>query len=113
MRRLVMFHLPLLLLLVLSCASGTSVAKRGPQDSHQFTVESWRSVYDQQEERYLSLFEELEGKWGKDPQLIEARELASVAEEFYLMAEYETAIEVLQQAILLLEEKRQSEEIYP
>ena len=113
MRQLIMFPLPLLLLLGLSCASRTPAAKRDPQGAHQFTVESWRLVYDQHEGRYLSLFEELEGKWDKDPQLIEARELASVAEEFYLMAEYETAIEVLQEAILLLEEKRQVEETYP
>ncbi|KPL17663.1 MAG: hypothetical protein AMJ92_11420 [candidate division Zixibacteria bacterium SM23_81] len=113
MRRLFMLHLSLLLLLGLSCASKTSVAKRDTQDSHRYTVESWQSVYDRQEEGYLSLLEELEGKWGKDPQLIEARELAYVAEEFYLMGEYETAIEVLQQGILLLEEKQQVEEIYP
>jgi hypothetical protein len=113
MRRLFMFHLSLLLLLGLSCASRIPAAKRSAQGTHQVTVESWHLVYDQHEGRFLSLFEELEGKWDKDPQLIEARELASVAEEFYLMAEYETALEVLQEAILLLEEKRKVEGIYP
>lgn len=59
------------------------------------------------------MYHELLGKREADPQLIEAWELASVAEEFYLLAEYETAMEVLQQAILLLEEKRGGEQTRP
>lgn len=112
MRRLAIFSLAMLLL-GLGCASRTPVSKGGSEASHQVAVESWLLAYDQQEERYLSLYEELKEKRGKDPQLIEARELASVAEEFYLMAEYETALELLQQAILFLEERRKVEETYP
>lgn len=55
------------------------------------------------------MFHELWEQGNQDTQLIEARELAEVAEEFYLVAEYETALEILQQAILLLEEKRGGE----
>lgn len=70
---------------------------------------SWSLAYDRQEGYFRDLFHELWEQGNQDTQLIEARELAEVAEEFYLVAEYETALEILQQAILLLEEKRGGE----
>jgi hypothetical protein len=67
-------------------------------------------AYDRQERYFHDLYQDLLREYGQDPQLIEARELASVAEEFYLIAEYRTAMEMLQQAVRLLEEKRRREE---
>jgi hypothetical protein len=100
-------YLIVALFLGLGCASSATVPAGGPGESHQSTVDSpWPLAYDRQEEHFQNMFQELWEQWRHDPQLIEARELANVAEEFYLVAEYETAMEILRQAILLLEEKR-------
>lgn len=113
MRRLAMPHLPLVLLLGLGCAPSATVPSGGPGVSRQLPAQSWLLAFDRQEGHFHVLFDELRGRWGEDPQLIEARELVFVAEEFYLLADYETAMEMLQQAILLLEEKRRGEKTHP
>ena len=110
MRCLAILYLVLLLFLGPGCASRTPETPGGSGADHQFVVEARLQAYDRQEERFRVLFDELWERWGEDPQLIEAVVLVSVAEEFYLMAEYETAMEILQQAILLLEEKQRIEE---
>lgn len=113
MRHLTIKHLPLALLLGLACSSSATLPSGGPGDSHQLTEKTWLSAYDQKVEYFRVLYDELWGRWGEDPQLIEAGELASVAEEFYLVAEYETAMEVLRQAIQLLEERQRGEKTPP
>ncbi len=110
MRCLAILYLVLILFLGPGCVSRTPELPGGSGVGHQFVVEARLQAYDRQEERFRVLFDELWERWGEDPQLIEAEELVSVAEEFYLMAEYETAMEILQQAILLLEEKQRVEE---
>lgn len=98
------------LLLGLGCASSATVPAGSPGEPQQSVAQSWWVLaYDRQEEHFRDLFHQLWDRWGQDAQMIEARELAQVAEEFYLVAEYETALEILQQAILLLEERRGGE----
>jgi hypothetical protein len=106
MRLFIIGCLALIALLGSSCArqiAGKSI------DSNQLAEEAHLSAYDRQEEHFRSLYEDLLPRWGDDPRIIEARELASVAEDFYLVAEYETAMEMLQEAVRLLEEKRRLE----
>ena len=100
----------LVILLSLGCACSATVPAGHPEWSPQSTAQSsWSLVYEQQEEHFHDLFQELWEQRNQDSQLIEARELANVAGELYLLAEFETALEILQQAIELLEEKREGE----
>ena len=110
MRSLKISGLVLLIFLGLACARQTGIVIDDYQSITGPAEEAQLLAYDRQEGHFQDLYQELLRKYGRDPQLIEARELASVAEEFYLIAEYQTAMEMLQQAVRLLEEKRRLEE---
>jgi len=110
MQRQTIRYLFLALFLGLGCASSATIPAGRPEGSPQSTAQSsWSWAYEQQEEHFHDLFHELWEQWSQDSQLIEALALANVAGELYLLAEYETALEILQQAIRLLEEKRGGE----
>jgi hypothetical protein len=111
MRRPIVFGLATVFLLGAGCASRTMVVSGESETTAQGAPEAQLFGYDRQEERFQFLYDKLLERQSQAPQLIEARALASVAEEFYVLAEYETAMEVLREAIMLLEEKLRSEEI--
>ncbi len=101
------------LLLCLGCARGATLPSGEMEAAHKLSSHSWQVAYDQQAEHFHELVAALRPGPDHDSQLIEAQELVSVAEEFYLLAEYETAMEILQEAVLLLEERTRGEETRP
>jgi hypothetical protein len=108
MRQLPIFCFGLALIFSLGCACQRATVP-GTESAH-LAHEAELLAYDRQEERFHALCAELSQATGEDPQIIEARELASGAEELYLVGEFDTAMEMLREAIQLLEEKRRIEE---
>ena len=106
-------YLAVALLLGLGCAHGASLPSGKTEAAHRLSNQSWQVVYDRQAEHFKELLAALQPGLDPDSELIEAQELVSVAEEFYLLAEYETAMEILQQAVLLLEERSSGEQTRP
>jgi hypothetical protein len=106
MRIAILMFMPLLLLAQLSCASRSDRSSGEPDTAWSSTEEASLSAYDRLEGHFQTLCGRHQERYGQDPLLIEAREMAAAAEELYLLAEYRQALDLLQQAIDLLEERQ-------
>lgn len=96
----------------LSCAGRAPHSSGGPEAAWSSTDEFSLSVYDRLEGRFQDLCTRHQERHGQDPLLIEARETAAAAEDLYLLAEYRQALEILQQAIDLLENRQGIEQTH-
>jgi hypothetical protein len=112
MRSIILFFIPLLLLASLSCASRSPHAGGEPDLMPPSATEAHLSAYDRLEGRFHTLSGIHQERYGRDPLFIEAEAMASAAEELYLLAEYHEALEILQQAVDLLEERHRGEETH-
>jgi len=88
------------------CASRSPHLSSGPETEWSAADQTYLSAYDRLESLFQGLCERHQERYGEDPLLIEAREVAAEAEELYLLAEYGQALDFLQQAIDLLEERQ-------
>ncbi len=105
-----LFFIPLLLLASLSCASRSAHVTGEPGAMTASAAGTYLSAYDRLSGRFHVLSGQHQQRFGQDPLLIEARAVADAAEELYLLAEYAQALELLQQAVDLLEERHRGEE---
>ena len=110
MRFAAFFCITLLLISSLGCASRSPLPSGEPETVSSPPADAYLSAYDRLESRFQALYHDHQERYGQDPLLIEARETAAAAEELYLLAAYREALEILQQAIDLLEERQRVEE---
>jgi hypothetical protein len=110
MRSFSLLLVPLLFLAAVDCSSRDPDGSIGSVTTSPITADAYRSAYDRLEQRLYVLLEQLQEDGSQDLLLVEVRELVSVAEEFYLLSEYSTAMEMLRQAVDLLEGRQRGEE---
>lgn len=96
----------------LYCAGKAPYSSGEPETAWSSTDEASLSVYDRLEGRFQNLCTHHQERHGEAPLLIEAREVAAVAEDLYLLAEYRQALEILQQAVDLLEDRQGIEQTH-
>jgi len=106
MRLMTLMCILLPLLGLPGCTSRAPHPAGEPEAAQLPAEEASLSAYDRLEGHFIGLCGRHQESYGQDPLLIEAREMAAVAEELYLLAEYDQALDLLQQAIDLLEERQ-------
>ena len=95
-----------------SCTSRLPHLSGEPEMAWSSAAEVYLSAYDRLEGHFHGLCGLHQEHHGQDPLFIEARAVAEAAEELYLLGEYRQALEILQQAIDLLEERKRVEETH-